>query len=113
MVLRSTVRNSPSVHSRIGSVQDSQTKGKKRPEVTAKLKTNYYLRLLYTYEMNIKYIMYNKIRNKENKALTDRSPYLVIKTTVCLSTLLLLSKHTDIEEHHLTRNTRHKDFWSN
>lgn len=39
MVLRSTVRNSPSVHSGIGSVQGSQTKGKRtKTEVTAELK---------------------------------------------------------------------------
>lgn len=63
--------------------------------------------------MNIKYIMYNKIRNKENKVLIDRFFYLVIKIIVCLSILFLFFKYIDIEEYYFIRNIRYKDFWSN
>lgn len=47
------MRNSPSVQSGIGSVQDSQTKGEtKKLEVTAKLKNN--LIINWDYNMHIK-----------------------------------------------------------
>ena len=90
------MRNSPSVHGGMGSVQGLQTKDETKRQSHGWAKNKLVRSSNYCTHINSKWnTLYKTTRNKENKDLKNRSPYLVIKIlSECI--ILYFPKHHDI-----------------
>ena len=74
------MRNSPSVHGGIGSVQGLQTKDETKRQSHGWAKNKLVRSSNYCTHIKSKWnTLYKTTGNKENKDLKNRSPYLVIK----------------------------------